>query len=130
MDRFRGLAGGFIGAGGALLASACCLLPLTIVALGLGSGAFMATTMPYSPVFIPTGVLGVAAGVVLYRRERRRCAAAACDLVGGRLTLTVLIAAAIVVTAALVLYLLPELTADLLTRVMAGSAPSARSGHQ
>jgi mercuric ion transport protein len=130
MDRFRRLAGGFVGAGGALLASACCLLPLTIVALGLGSGAFMATTMPYSPVFIPTGGLAVLAGFVFYRRERRRCAAAACRLIGGRLTLTVLIAAAIVVAAALVLYLLPELTADLLTRAMAGSAPSARSGHQ
>lgn len=130
MDRFRTVAGGFVGAGGALLASACCLLPLTIVALGLGSGAFMATTMPYSPVFIPTGALAVVAGFVLYRRERRRCAAAACRLIGGRLTLTVLIAAAIVVGAALALYLLPELTADLLMRAMAGSAPSVGSGHR
>lgn len=33
--------------GGALLSSLCCLLPLTVIALGLGSGTFMALTMPY-----------------------------------------------------------------------------------
>lgn len=129
MDRVRRLAGGFVGGGGALLASACCLLPLTIVALGLGSGAFMATTMPYSPVFIPTGLVAVTGGFLLYRRERQRCAAAACRLLGGRLTLTVLIAAAIVVAGALVLYLFPELTADLLMRAMAGPAANAPSSH-
>jgi hypothetical protein len=30
---------------GALAASLCCLLPLAIIVLGLGSGAFMTTTM-------------------------------------------------------------------------------------
>jgi len=32
---------------GAVLSSLCCLLPLTVIALGLGSGAFMAVTMQY-----------------------------------------------------------------------------------
>ena len=32
---------------GALLSSLCCFLPLTVIVLGLGSGAFMAITMPY-----------------------------------------------------------------------------------
>jgi hypothetical protein len=30
---------------GAFAASLCCLLPLAVIVLGLGSGAFMATTM-------------------------------------------------------------------------------------
>jgi hypothetical protein len=43
---------GSIGAGlaawaGAGLSSLCCLLPLAIIVLGLGSGAFMAVTMQY-----------------------------------------------------------------------------------
>ncbi len=59
---------GSLGAGvaalaGAVLSSLCCLLPLTVIALGLGSGAFMAVTMQYRWILIPTGVLGV--GVAL-----------------------------------------------------------------
>lgn len=43
---------GSVGAGiaawvGAGLSSLCCLLPLSIIVLGLGSGAFMAVTMQY-----------------------------------------------------------------------------------
>ncbi len=30
---------------GALLSSLCCLLPLAVIVLGLGSGAFLAVTM-------------------------------------------------------------------------------------
>src|SRR2546422_8954898 len=68
---------GSIGAGltawaGALLSSLCCLLPLAVIVLGLGSGAFMAVTMQYRWVLIPAGVLGVTTGFVLYVRERRR----------------------------------------------------------
>jgi len=58
---------------GAVLSSLCCLLPLTVIVLGLGSGAFMAVTMQYRWILIPTGVLGVVLGVALYIRERRRC---------------------------------------------------------
>ena len=32
---------------GAVLSSLCCLLPLAVIALGLGSGGFIAVTMPY-----------------------------------------------------------------------------------
>lgn len=59
---------GTIGAGlvvwsGAVPSSLCCVLPLTVIVLGLGSGAFMAVTMRYRWLLIPAGVLGVAAGV-------------------------------------------------------------------
>jgi len=57
----------------ALLASLCCLLPLAVMILGLGSGAFMALTMRYQAILLPLGILGVTAGYVLYLRERRRC---------------------------------------------------------
>lgn len=121
MDRFRGLVGGLIGAGGALLASLCCLLPLTVVVLGVGSGAFMATTMAYRWLLIPMGVLGVGLGFALYVRERRRCDALTCRLAGGRVTLVLLIAASLVVAAAIVLDQFPEMTSELLTRAMSGA---------
>ena len=60
---------------GALLSSLCCLLPLAVILLGLGSGAFMAVTMRYRWLLIPAGIIGVAAGFFLYFSERRRCAA-------------------------------------------------------
>lgn len=118
MDRFRGVVGGLVGAAGAFLASLCCLLPLTVIVLGVGSGAFMATTMAYRCLLIPAGVLGVGLGFALYVRERRRCTALACRVAGGRLTLALLVAASLAVAAAIVLDQLPELTSDLLTRAM------------
>jgi mercuric ion transport protein len=129
MDQVRGLVGGIAGAAGAVLASLCCLLPLAVVVLGLGSGAFMATTMAYRWLLIPAGVLGVGLGFVLYVRERRRCGTLGCRVAGGRLTLAVLIAASVVVAAAIVLDQFPETTSDLLTRAMSGSEASGHSSH-
>jgi hypothetical protein len=104
---------GSLGAGvaawaGAVLSSLCCLLPLTVIVLGLGSGAFMAVTMQYRGLLIPTGVLGVVVGFALYIRERRRCDALACRMAGGRTTLVLLV---------LVLDRFPEVTSDLLGRL-------------
>ncbi|PYM60769.1 MAG: hypothetical protein DMD77_00050 [Candidatus Rokuibacteriota bacterium] len=119
---------GSLGAGaaawaGALLSSLCCLLPLTVIALGLGSGAFMAVTMQYRWILIPTGILGVLAGFALYVRERRRCEALACRMAGGRTTLVLLVLAGLVVVTAIVLDRFPEATSDLLARL------SGASGH-
>ena len=119
---------GSLGAGmtawvGALLSSLCCLLPLIVIALGLGSGAFMAVTMRYRWILIPTGILGVLAGFVLYIRERRRCEALACRMAGGRTTLVLLVLAGLVVVTAIVLDRFPEATSDLLARL------SGASGH-
>jgi len=119
---------GSLGAGaaawaGALLSSLCCLLPLTVIALGLGSGGFMAVTMQYRWILIPTGILGVLAGFALYVRERRRCEALACRMAGGRTTLVLLVLAGLVVVTAIVLDRFPEATSDLLARL------SGASGH-
>lgn len=123
---------GALGAGltawvGAGLSSLCCLLPLAIITLGLGSGAFMAVTMKYRWILIPAGVLGVTTGFILYIRERRRCNAVACRMAGSRVTLAVLVIASLVVTASIALDRFPELTSDLLARVMDRDA--GQSGH-
>src|SRR5438876_5704469 len=116
----RGVA---VGAGvmawvGALLSSLCCLLPLAVIILGLGSGAFMAVTMQYRWLLIPAGIIGVTSGFFLYFRERRRCAALACQMAGSRVTLALLIVATLVVGTSIMLDRFPELTSDGLAHVM------------
>jgi hypothetical protein len=125
--RLAALTAGVVAWVGAALASLCCLLPLTVIVLGLGSGAFMATTMQYRWLLVPTGIIGIVVGFVLYARERRRCSALACRMAGSRLTLALLIMASLVVTTAIVLDRFPEFTSDLLAHVMSGDAP--HSGH-
>jgi hypothetical protein len=112
---------------GAALASLCCFLPLTVIVLGLGSGAFMTTTMQYRWLLVPAGMIGIIAGFVLYLRERRRCDTLACRMAGSRVTLALLILASLVVTTAIVLDRFPEFTSDLLAHVMSGD-PS-HTGH-
>src|SRR5262245_41769668 len=121
--RLAALAAGVVAWVGAALASLCCLLPLTVIVLGLGSGAFMATTMQYCWLLVPAGIVGIMAGFVLYIRERRRCDALACRMAGSRITLTLLIGATFVVTAAVVLDRYPEFTSDLLAHVMSNDTP-------
>jgi mercuric ion transport protein len=121
------LAAGFVAWVGAALASLCCLLPLAVMALGLGSGAFMATTMPYRWLLVPAGIIGIVTGFVLYLRERRRCEALACRMAGRRITLGLLILASLVVASTIVLDRFPEFTSDLLAYVM--TADQAHTGH-
>ena len=121
------LTAGLVAWVGAALASLCCLLPLTIIVLGLGSGAFMATTMQYRWLLVPAGIIGIVAGFVLYVRERRRCDALACRMAGSRITLALLLVASIVVTTAIVLDRFPEFTSDLLAHVMSDDQP--HTGH-
>jgi len=120
------LSAGVAAVAGAVLSSLCCLLPLTVIALGLGSGAFMAVTMQYRWILIPTGVFGVIGGVALYVRERRRCDALACRMAGRRITLALLIAAGVVVVTAIALDQFPEVTADVLAHLTdaGGVAPA------
>jgi mercuric ion transport protein len=83
---------GLLGLCTAIAASSCCLLPLAVVFFGLGSGAFMMTTMKFRPMLVPLGVTGLATSYYLYFRERRRCRTLACAMVGktlNRVTLAV-----------------------------------------
>ena len=123
---------GSVGAGvaawlGVALSSLCCLLPLGVIVLGLGSGTFMAVTMQYRWILIPAGVLGVVTGFVLYVRERRRCKALACRMAGGRVTLALLILASVVVAASITLDRFPEFTSDLLAQLV--KSDPAHTGH-
>src|SRR3989475_6570814 len=105
------------------------LLPLAVIVLGLGSGAFMAVTMRYRWLLIPAGVIGVTTGFVLYVRERRRCNALACRMAGSRFTLTLLIVAGLVVATSIVLDRFPEMSSDLLVRLTEGGTHGSVSGH-
>lgn len=106
--RVSHLKSGLVSFGGALLSSLCCLLPLAVILLGLGSGAFMMTTMRYRPLFLPLGILGVGLGYYLYFRERRRCEALACQMVRARLNLALLIVATLMLTIELTFVFFPE----------------------
>ncbi len=99
----------------AIVAASCCVLPLAVVLLGIGSGAFMMYTMKYSVIFIPIGIVGVGLGYIFYFREKKKCNALACRMVGGKFNLTVLIMATFVVVIAIMFTLLPETIAPLLT---------------
>lgn len=117
----------------ASVSSLCCLLPLVVVVLGLGSGAFMAVTMKYSSIFIPAGILGTGTGYYLYFRERRRCHRLACRMVGGRLNLVLLVLSALVLGVSVTLTALPDYTAHLIAS-WGGTAPmedgmSGPAGH-
>jgi hypothetical protein len=127
-----------LGALSASVASLCCLLPLVVVVLGLGSGAFMAVTMRYSAIFIPAGILGTAAGYALYVRERGRCDRLGCTMAGSRLNLALLGLSTLILAAAVTLTALPDYTARLIAswggRVamvdgMSGSTGSGATAH-
>ena len=98
----------------ASISSLCCLLPLAVVVLGLGSGAFMAVTMKYSSIFIPAGILGTGAGYYLYFHERRRCDRLGCRMVGRRLNLALLVISILVLGVSVTLTALPDYTARLI----------------
>ncbi len=102
------LKAGLISFGGAFLSSLCCLLPLVVILLGLGSGAFMMTTMQFRPLFLPLGFLGVGSGYYLYFRERRRCQTLACRMAGARFNLALLIVATFMLAIEMVFILFPE----------------------
>lgn len=106
--RAADLKSGLVSLGGALVSSLCCLLPLTVILLGLGSGAFMMTTMQYRFVLLPLGVLVVAAGYYLYFREKRRCQAWGCPMIGSRVNLTLLIIASLMLAIDVVFVVFPD----------------------
>jgi Cu/Ag efflux protein CusF len=109
----------------ALAASLCCLLPLAVIVLGLGSGAFMATTMRYQTILLPIGILGVASGYVLYFRERRRCRTMVCTMAGSRVNLVALLVATAILAGELGLVAFPEAASTLFTGAMVSATDRA-----
>ncbi|MCH8842860.1 MAG: hypothetical protein IID61_07755 [SAR324 cluster bacterium] len=89
--KLNDLTPGLISVATGLGASLCCVLPLSIVALGLGSGAFMMVTMQFRPILYPMGLLGLGIAYFLFFRRKRQCDLRACKMAGGRLNLSLLI---------------------------------------
>jgi len=87
---------GLIGFGTAVAASSCCLLPLVVVFLGIGSGAFMMTTMKFRPILFPIGLLGLGTSYYLYYRERQRYKILACAMPGQTFNRVMLILATLI----------------------------------
>lgn len=87
---------GLVGLCTAVAASSCCLLPLAVVFFGLGSGAFMMTTMRYRPILFPLGLLGLGTSYYLYFRERRRCQTEVCAMVGKTFNIVTLVLATLI----------------------------------
>lgn len=114
----QSLRAGVVSFSSAIIASLCCLLPLAVVLLGLGSGAFMMVTMQYRAIFLPVGVIGVALGYYLHFREKRRCTSLGCAFAGGNINLVLLFFSTLVVAGALILDIFPELTSNILQSAM------------
>jgi hypothetical protein len=112
------LKAGIVSFSAAIVASLCCLLPLAVVLLGLGSGAFMMVTMQYRSIFLPAGVIGVALGYLFYFREIRRCNTFGCSFVARKTNLALLLIATVVVGVTVILDLFPALTSEILQDVM------------
>ncbi len=126
MSRVQKVAPPFAAWIGAVLSSLCCLLPLAVILLGLGSGAFMAVTMQYRWLLIPAGVVGAGTGFVLYVRERRRCDQLGCRMAGSRTTLALLLLATLVVITSIALDRFPGMTSTLLAWA---TGDAGTSGH-
>ncbi len=118
--KFSDLKSGLVGFGGALLSSLCCLLPLAVILLSLGSGAFMVTTMQFRSVLLPIGLLGVGVGYFLYFREKRRCAALACRMGGARINITLLVVASLILAIEVVFALFPQTVWSLMSLMLEG----------
>ena len=100
-----------------LLAASCCLLPLSLIAIGVAGPGLMMTMMHYDWLTLPLGVGGLGGAHILRFRQRRRCDRTGCRLMGQRTTTYVLSFASAVIVAALLLRLFPSWTADVLQRL-------------
>ncbi len=65
-----------------VLTSVCCIGPILLLALGLGSATLTAGLAKNKWLFMGIGVTALSASYYLYFRERRRCATMECALTG------------------------------------------------
>lgn len=81
----------------AVFASVCCLGPVLLVLLGLGSLGFGAVLGRYHWWFIGAAIALLTYAWRSYLKEARRCKAASCEVARGKMTRTVLTLASVVV---------------------------------
>ena len=82
--QFADIKPGIIGLTTSFRASICCVLPMSIVLLGLGSGGFMMATMQYRFILYPLGLVGLVTSYWLYFRSKQLCDAQVCQMQGKR----------------------------------------------
>ena len=82
----------------AITASVCCLGPVLLVVLGLGSLGFGAVLGRYHWWFIGTAIALLAYAWRSYLKEVRRCKTASCEMARGTTTRTMLLLASVIVT--------------------------------
>ena len=83
----------------AVFASVCCLGPVLLVVLGLGSLGFGAVLGRYHWWFIGAAIVLLSYAWRSYLTEVRRCKTASCEMARGKTTRTVLTVASVVVAA-------------------------------
>ena len=101
----------------ALLASACCILPLVLIFTGIAGAGVMMSMMRYEWLTLPLGVVGLVVAWGLYFRERRRCRTQACRFVGRRMNRVMLALGTLVIVLALLLKIFPSWTAGILQAI-------------
>lgn len=80
-----------------VLASSCCLLPLLLIAAGLGGSLLTVVLVRYKAYLMTAAIAALGYAWVQYRRDVKRCASGVCTLVGGRFRKTMLVASTTVV---------------------------------
>ncbi len=68
----------------AVLASSCCVLPLLLLAAGLGGSLLTVVLAQYKAYLMTFAVAALGLTWVNYVRDTKRCAAEVCELIGGR----------------------------------------------
>jgi len=101
----------------ALLASACCILPLVLIFTGIAGAGVMMSMMRYEWLTLPLGVGGLVVAWGLYFREKRRCKTQACRFVGRRMNQVMLGFGTLVILIALLLKIFPSWTAGILQAI-------------
>ncbi|NIR52523.1 hypothetical protein GWO43_28420 [candidate division KSB1 bacterium] len=81
----------------AIVASICCVGPLLLILVGLGSLGFGAFFGKYHGLFSGAGLAILVFAWTLYFREKRRCAAEQCDMRNKKVTQTTLTVATLAV---------------------------------
>lgn len=80
-----------IGVLSAITASICCIGPLILIALGLGSLDLGAVINKYHGLFLSAGILLILFSWIRYFKEKKRCTIKKCQMENKRVTLSILI---------------------------------------
>lgn len=95
-----------IGAGGALIASLCCVTPLIIVLFGLGSISFALGFTKYRSIFLISGFLFIGLAVFLNVKKKGKTCSIDPDAIKKKKKFIVLVAIAMIVFYVVIQYII------------------------